>query len=69
VFALGGEELSPGVHLGVLLEQHAPLVFGHAAPDTELHLVVERVGVALGDDRTRSVCVASGRWRGSLCQD
>jgi hypothetical protein len=35
----------------VLLEQHPPLAFGHAAPDTELHPVVERVGEALGDDR------------------
>jgi hypothetical protein len=54
VFALGGEELGPGVHLRVLLEQRVPLAFGHAAPDTELHLVVERVGEALGDDGTVS---------------
>jgi hypothetical protein len=36
----------------VLLEQHPPLAFGHAAPNTKLHLVVERVGEALGDDGT-----------------
>src|ERR1700757_1512143 len=52
VLALGGEELGPGDHLRVLLEQHPPLAFGHAAPNTELDLVVERVGEALGDDGT-----------------
>ena len=50
VLALGGEELRPGDHLRVLLEQRPPLAFGHAAPNTELHLVVECVGEALGDD-------------------
>ena len=35
----------------MLLEQRPPLAFGHAAPNTELHLVVERLGEALGDDR------------------
>ena len=34
------------------LEQGPPLAFGHAAPNTELDLVVERVGEALGDDGT-----------------
>ena len=35
VFALGGEELGPGNHLGVLLEQGAALAFGHTAPHAE----------------------------------
>jgi hypothetical protein len=35
----------------VLLEQRAPLSFGHAAPDAELDLVVECVGEAFGFDR------------------
>jgi hypothetical protein len=38
----------------VLLEQRAPLAFGHAAPDAELDLIVERVGEAFGFDRTIS---------------
>ena len=50
--APGGEELGPGDHLGVLLEQRPPLAFGHATPNTELDLVVERVGETLGDDGT-----------------
>jgi hypothetical protein len=36
----------------MLLEQRPPLAFGRAAPNTELHLVVERVGEALGPDGT-----------------
>ena len=36
----------------MLLEQRPPLALGLAAPNTELHLVVERVGEALGSDRT-----------------
>jgi hypothetical protein len=36
----------------VLLEQRPPLAFGHATPNTELDLVVERVGEALGNDGT-----------------
>src|ERR1700739_5130666 len=54
VFALGGEELGPGNHLRVLLEQRSPLAFGHATPDAKLHLVVESVGGALGEDGTVS---------------
>ena len=34
------------------LEQRPALAFGHAAPDTELDLVVERVGEALDDHGT-----------------
>ena len=52
VFALGGEELGPGNHLGMLLEQGAALTFGHAAPDAELDAVVEGVGAAFEDHRT-----------------
>jgi hypothetical protein len=52
VFALGGEELGPGNHLGVLLEQGATLAFGHAAPHAELDAVVEGVGAAFQDHRT-----------------
>jgi hypothetical protein len=51
VFALGGEELGPGIHLGVLLEQGAALTFGHAAPHTELDAVVKGVGAAFQDHR------------------
>jgi hypothetical protein len=36
----------------VVLDQRAALAFGQAAPHTELHTVVERVGEALGDDWT-----------------
>jgi hypothetical protein len=52
VLALGGEELGPRINLGMLLEERPPLAFSHAPPDTELHLVVKRVGEALGDDGT-----------------
>src|ERR1700739_2524259 len=48
----GGEEFGPGLDLRMHLEQRPPLAFGHAAPDTELHLVVECVGGALDDDGT-----------------
>ena len=51
VFALGGEELRPGNHLGMLLEQGAALAFGHSAPDAELDAVVQRVGAAFEDHR------------------
>src|SRR5215212_6727446 len=44
--------LGPGSHLRVSLQQRATFAFGHTAPDTELHLVVECLGGALGDDRT-----------------
>jgi hypothetical protein len=46
----------------VLLEQRPPLPFGHAAPNTELDLVVERVGEALHSDGT----VAAHRGRFAL---
>ena len=62
VFALASKELRPGNHLRVLLEQRSSLAFGHAAPDAELHLVVESVGGALGDDGT----VSANRSRFSL---
>jgi hypothetical protein len=54
VFALGGEELGPGNHLGVLLEQGAALAFGHTAPHAELDAVVECVGAAFQDHRAMS---------------
>src|ERR1700757_696439 len=50
--APGGEEVGPRDHLGVISDQRPPLAFGQAAPDAELHMVVERVGEALGDDGT-----------------
>jgi hypothetical protein len=49
MFALGGEELCPGHHLGVLFEQGPTLTFGHASPDTEFDAVVQRIGAAFGD--------------------
>ena len=52
VSSLGYEKLGPGIHLRVPLQQRATLAFGHTAPDTELHLVVECLGGALGHDRT-----------------
>ena len=48
---MGGEEVSPGNDLGVLLEQGTALAFGHAAPDTEFDAVVEGVGAAFEDHR------------------
>ena len=36
----------------MLLEQGAALALGHATPHSELDAVVQRVGAALGDDRT-----------------
>ena len=67
VLALGGEELRPGHHLGMLLEQGAALTFGHAAPDAELDAVVEGVGAAFqrspgSAGRSRRLC--AGRRRG-----
>ena len=50
MFALGGEELGPGHHVWVLLQQGPSLPFGHPAPDTELDLVVQRICAALRDD-------------------
>jgi DNA-binding beta-propeller fold protein YncE len=38
--ALDREEVGPGLHLPVPVEQCPPLAFGHAAPDTELNLGV-----------------------------
>jgi hypothetical protein len=52
VLALGGEELGPGNHLGMLLEQGAALAFGHAAPDTEFDTVIEGVGATFEDHWT-----------------
>jgi hypothetical protein len=51
VFALGGEEVGPRHHPGVLLEEGTALAFGHPAPDTEFDVVVERIGGALEDHR------------------
>lgn len=51
MFALGGEEVCPGDHLGVLLEQCAALAFRHAAPDAELNAVIQCVGATFGDHR------------------
>jgi hypothetical protein len=63
MFALGGEEVSPGDHLGVLLQQSATLALGHATPDTELDAVVEGVGATLLDHRA----VAADHGRLALC--
>jgi hypothetical protein len=51
VFALGGEELGPGNHLGMLFEQGAALAFGHSSPDAELDAVVQGVGAAFQNHR------------------
>ena len=37
------EEVRPGHHLGVLLEQGPALPLGHPSPNAELDLVVQRV--------------------------
>jgi len=37
------EEVRPGHHLGVLLEQGPALPLGHPSPNAELNLVVQRV--------------------------
>src|ERR1700739_1585107 len=52
VFALGGEEVGPRHHVGVLLEAGAALTLSHTAPDAELDPVVQRVSAALEDHRT-----------------
>jgi hypothetical protein len=52
VISLSGEKLGPGIYLGVLLQHRATLTFGHTAPDTELHPIVECLGGTLCDDRT-----------------
>src|ERR1700739_2954094 len=52
VFALGGEEVGPRHHVGVLLEEGAAVTLSHTAPDAELDPVVQRVGAALEDHRT-----------------
>jgi len=52
VFALGGKEVGPRNHLGVLLEQGAALAFGHAAPDAEFDAVVQGVGATFEDHWT-----------------
>ena len=52
MFALGGEELGPGNHLGVLLEQGAALAFGHAAPDAEFDAVIQGVGATFENHGT-----------------
>ena len=52
MFALGGEEVCPGDHLGVLLEQGAALAFGHAAPDAEFDAVIQGVGATFENHRT-----------------
>ena len=49
----------------MLLEQRPSLALGLAAPNTELHLVVERVGEALGSDRTVPANNSSMLLRGS----
>ncbi len=36
----------------MLLEQGPALTLGHPAPDAEFDPVVQRIGTALGDDRT-----------------
>ena len=54
MFALCGEKLGPGNHLGVLLEQSTALPFGHSAPDAEFDSVIESVGATLQDYRTVS---------------
>ena len=51
MLTLGGEEIGPGHHLGVLLEQGAALTLGHAAPHAEFDTVVESVRAAFQDDR------------------
>src|SRR4051812_17283509 len=46
------EEFGPRFDVGMPLDQRPPLTFRRAAPDTELHLVVKRIGEAFGDDGT-----------------
>lgn len=63
MFALSAEELGPGNHFWVLLEEGTALPFGHAAPDTELHPIVECIGAAFEDHRavtTDHGCFALG---------
>ena len=52
MFALGGKEVGPRNHLGVLLEQGAALAFGHAAPDAEFDAVIQGVGATFEDHWT-----------------
>ena len=48
--ALGLEEVRPRFDFGMLLEESAPLPFGHAAPHAEFDAVVERIRAALHQD-------------------
>ena len=52
MFALGGKEVGPRNHLGVLLEQGAALAFGHAAPDAEFDAVIQGIGATFEDHWT-----------------
>src|SRR5271166_535259 len=45
------KQLAPRGHLGAPTEQRTPLPLGHAAPDTELDPVVERIRKALRANR------------------
>ena len=51
---MGGEEVSPGNDLGVLLEQGTALAFGHATPYAEFDAVIECIGAAFEDHRAVS---------------
>jgi hypothetical protein len=59
-----GEVLRPGLDLGILSDQFATLALCHTAPDSELDLVVEGVGEALGDD----VALTADDGRAFLCR-
>ena len=58
----GLEQPAPGRHVGPAAQQRTALALGHAAPDTPLDLVVQRLGEALGTDRAAPCRPA---WRGA----
>lgn len=58
------EEVRPGRDLRVLTQECAALAFGHPAPDSELHPVVECIGAALQLHRT----VPADRCSLALCR-
>jgi len=46
------KQASPRLNIGTTAKQRTALTFSHSTPDTELDLVVQRIGKAFGPNRT-----------------